>query len=128
MTGCTKEEAERVISQLDGYDEALAKATAWGEENVVPVFEAEGPTPIGELPIAGEATHDGYIGGFENGGDDTPINYLANLTLTYDFGTDTVTGRAFDYVTDVENFETPAGDIELTGGIVDAGGDAGLFF
>ncbi len=88
------------------------------------ILAAEGQTMTAELPATGTATFTGIIHGNEFGGDGPEIEYYADLWLEADFDNDAISGEVTNFVTDLADFENPAGTATLTGAISNLGGTA----
>ncbi|SMD31783.1 hypothetical protein SAMN04488029_0120 [Reichenbachiella faecimaris] len=85
-------------------------------------------TRIDELPTSGVAIYTGMHSGEFFARDNTSeskIDYFANVELTVDFDSQTLTAQITNFTTNLENFENPEGEILVGTGVFrfDTGGD-----
>jgi hypothetical protein len=78
-----------------------------------------------DVPGSGLATYDGHLGfdvrgALPGGGNDVDASLVADLNIGVNFGSDTMSGSAtnFLYADTNGNFDRPSGTITITGGIV----------
>ena len=97
------------------FDELVSEGLALEER-----YEDSSLTSVADMPTSGSATYDGVVGYSTSTSDPDAIianpETVSSLTLTADFGSSDISGRAYDFQN--ADGSDVSGDLEITGGSI----------